>query len=439
MSDRRAIGVGLVLAFCLCVPVSSRGNEPPAAGSVEVEPPLETQTEPSLEPSSDVAAALAVDGRLEDALSVYAELLERNPAEREALFGRARVLGWLGRYDESLSVLDGMLADSPDDVEALVLRARVRGWSERYFDGEADARQALSLAPESVEAHVVLGDLLTWSQRGGEATAAYEEALRIAPDASGAQEGLRRLRGGSLPGEASAHAQRLRADFGLRFDTLDGDRSDWWQEDLHVAFQAQPRLRLYTGLTQTRRFDLHDTQGSVGVSWAGRRGWWLGAGAKFGPDADVVARYVVSVEAAARVVEPVVLKLSYRRSWYAGSVEVDAITPGVEVWLADKAKLLTRYHFTRLSGGRLGHAGSLRAELFPLGKWIPYASVGYGMEAFAPSTVQTARTRARNVSASGGLVWKFREGFGLRLGYAFEELDRTYRRQGLEAGVFGEF
>jgi YaiO family outer membrane protein len=435
MSDPRVIGFAVALFLSLAAPVSSWGDEAASAPSVDIELPLE----PHREPNSDLAAALALEGKLDEALAVYAEVLAENPEQRDAIFGRARVLGWLGRYDESLAVLDGTLADSPDDVEALVLRARVLGWTERYESGEADARHALSLAPDSVEAHIVLGDLLTWSQRGGEAKAEYEEALRIAPDSGEAEEGLRRLLGGSLPGEASPHARRLRADFGLRFDSLDGGSSDWWQEDLHIAFQALPRLRLYTGLTQTRRYDLHDTQASVGVSWAGRDGWWLGAGAVFGPDADVVARYVVSVEAAGRVAEPVVLKISYRRSWYAGSVETDALTPGVEFWLGDKAKLLGRYHFTRLSGGRLGHAGSLRAELFPQGRLIPYAAVGYGTEAFAPSTVQSARTRARNISASGGLVWKFRDGFGLRLGYAFEDLDRTYRRHGLEAGLFGEF
>jgi len=435
MCDTHALGVALALLLSLVAPVASWGDESSAEPSVDVEWPREPQPEPT----ADLAAALALDGKVEEALAVYAELLARNPENRDAIFGRARVLGWLGRYDESLAALDGMLADSPDDVDALVLRARVLGWTERYERGEVDARRALSLAPDSIDAHIVLGDLLTWSQRGGEAKSVYEEALRIAPDSHEAEEGLRRLVGGSLPGEASPHARRLRADFGLRFDSLEGGSSDWWQEDLHVAFQALPRLRLYTGLTQTRRYDLHDTQASVGVSWAGRRGWWLGAGAVFGPDADVVARYVVSVEAAGRVVEPVVLKISYRRSWYAGSVETDALTPGVELWLSDKAKLLGRYHFTRLSGGRLGHAGSLRAEIFPQGRLIPYAAVGYGTEAFAPSTVQSARTRARNVSASGGLVWKFRDGFGLRLGYAFEDLDRTYRRHGLEAGLFGEF
>ena len=178
MCEARAIGTVLALLLSLAVPVSSGADELPPEPGIDIE----SQPDPPPESNSDFAAALALDGKLEEALAVYAEVLERNPGQREATFGRARVLGWLGRYEESLAVLDATLADSPDDVGALVLRARVLGWSERYESGEADARHALSVAPHFVDAYIVLGDLLTWSQRGGEASdheLVPESALRV--------------------------------------------------------------------------------------------------------------------------------------------------------------------------------------------------------------------------------------------------------------------
>ena len=76
---------------------------------------------------------------------------------------------------------------------------------------------------------------------------------------------------------------------------------------------------------------------------------------------------------------------------------------------SEALKLTARYHFTHVSGGRLGHAGSLLAELFPENRWSPYAVLGYGSEAFAPSTVQGARTHARSTTSAAPMQVPFRK------------------------------
>jgi YaiO family outer membrane protein len=384
------------------------------------------------QPSAEHARSLAWEGRLDESLVEYDAVLSTAPEARDARLGRARVLGWLGRHAESLAALEAIHEDQPDDPEALVLHARVLGWTQRYAEAEARARRALVLAPDFVEAQIVLGDVLAWSQQREEAELAYREALRLAPDSREAQEGLRRL-------ETATQLRRARVDFGLRFDSLDGNRGDWWREALQLAFRAHPRTSLFAGVTHYRRYDEHDAQGNLGVALAAPGGWWLGADATLGPKAKVVARYAFGFELARRLHERAMLQLRYRHSWYVDDVETDTFVPGVELRPIESLVLAARYHFTHVSGGHLGHAGSLRAELFPEDRWSAYAVLGYGSEAFAPSTVQSARTHARTISAAAGLVWRPGESLGLRLGYAFQDLEGTYQRHGIESGVQVEF
>ena len=424
MSDRRAtLALAAALAaVALFAAPATRGEAPPR-DAVDV----------------DRAAVLAVEGRREEALALYDEVLVRTPAHREARRGRARVLGWLGRHDEALADLDALLADDPDDLASRLLRARVLGWSGRGAEAEAEARRAIARAPDSVDAWVLLGTLLTWDQRSEEAGAAFAQALALDADAAEAREGLRRLGDGNLPGEASPHARLVRVDLGMRYDTLDGGRSDWWEEGAHGAVQLSRRVRLHLGAAQTRRFREDDTQGTVGLSWASGTGWWVGGGGFFAPGSKVVARQGFSLEVARRIAELTTLQLTYRRSWYPGGVETDAASVALDFWSTSLAKVVGRYHFTRLTGGRQGHAGSLRAEFLLDSDIVPYLGGTLGHEAFAPSTVQSARTRARIASLSAGVVWKLRPGLGIRLGYAFEDLDDTYTRHGLESGLFAEF
>jgi YaiO family outer membrane protein len=285
----------------------------------------------------------------------------------------------------------------------------------------------------------VLGDVLSWSERDAEARRAYQTALELSPDSPEAFEGLRRLRERNRRSEQTPLPRDVRLDLGLRYDSLEGDASDSWQEDAHVSFQALRRLRLYAGGTQFRRYGEDDTQGTLGASWAGEGGWWLGAGATLGPGADVVARYAISAELARRLGERVVFQVRYRRAGYRGDVQTDAVSPGFEWRPGAAARLLAHYHFTHVTGNRFGHAGSLHLELLPDGPLSPYLAGALGSEAFAPSTVQGARSRARTASAAAGLRYAFECGLGLRLGYAFEDLDETYRRHGLVTGLFVDF
>ena len=443
MCDRRARALALVSALALWLGA-------PAAGHAE-------------EPSIERARALSRSDRFDAALAEYDALLADAPDSRDARLERARVLAWAGRHAESLAALDELQEVHPEDPEAMVLQARVLGWSQRHDEAEARARAALALVPDSAEAHLVLGDVLAWAEHGEDALSAYAEAQRLLPadprprigegrvlaargrdeeataafeaaqlldpESIEARQGLRRLR-------STAPERRARIDVGLQYDALDGDRSDWWREDVAIALEVRPRTTLFAGATYYRRYDIDDVQGSLGLAWAAPRDWWLGAGVTLGPENDVVARYAFSVDLARRLHESAILQLRYRRSWYVDDVETDAFSPGLELWPVEDVKLEARYQLTHVSGGHFGHSGSLRAELFPESRLTPYAAVAYGTEAFAPSTVQGAREEARSVSTTAGFLLRHPAGFGLRLGYAFQDLDHTYQRHGLVTGIW---
>jgi len=133
------------------------------------------------------------EGRLEDALRLYDEVLGADKSNTGALYNKGMVLMELGRPKEAEAVLWDVLEASPEHA----LAAKALG---EYYIGKNQYKSALATLAPVVEARPEYADLqylagFSCEQLGRPepAVAYYRGALTYNPDLAGAREGLSRL------------------------------------------------------------------------------------------------------------------------------------------------------------------------------------------------------------------------------------------------------
>lgn len=127
-------------------------------------------------------AALHQQGRLQEALSIYWQVLRQAPGHIDANQLLAVALHQGGRHAEAEGPLRAALALRPHHPVfhlnlSEILRALGRG-----DEAEAHLRQALALKPDYADAHYNLGNLLRERERHEEALRHYQQAVALAPE-----------------------------------------------------------------------------------------------------------------------------------------------------------------------------------------------------------------------------------------------------------------
>jgi YaiO family outer membrane protein len=412
------------------------------------------------------ARALVRAGTLEAAAAAYTRVLEARPGDLEARVERGRVLGWLGRYAEALADFERVLAVTPRDVDARVGKARLLAYQKRYAEAEAELGRTLAEDQSAVEAHLALGDVLGWQQRFAEAARAYAAARTLAPRDPQPVLGLARLRywQEDLPGAAALYREalaldpgnadasealqriaatppprRFRLDLGGQWATLSSGLSDWYQATARLAVRPWRTTTLFAGVDQFRRFDRDDTQLTLGGTQNLPGDVTLSAAFTYGIDVAVVARQVYEVEAGYRLTRWATPLLAYRHSNYPGGVSADIVTPGVEVVWAPWVAVRARYYYAHSSGAGDGSAGAVQVTARPEGPLSVYVGGAYGRETFLAGTVVEAAQAVDVATVTAGVIWRFAEGRGVRLDYAYEDRKTSYVKHSLGTGFFFEF
>ena len=113
-------------------------------------PPIQTDREAKIE----YARALAWNGQLGDAESMYAQLASTGNANAKK--GLARVIGWRGDLDRSEETWRQVLVTDPNDVEALTGLAQVLSWQGRQGDAESALQHALRTNPSYGDARALM-------------------------------------------------------------------------------------------------------------------------------------------------------------------------------------------------------------------------------------------------------------------------------------------
>ncbi len=114
------------------------------------------------------AKALEDQGKQDEALAIYREVLEKEPSHAGTLLAMGRLL--MARDDgEGVNFLERVPLATPERNEAdqLIARQRLR---EGVGEDESTLRGALEVNPNNLEARIKLGSVLAASER-------YEEAL----------------------------------------------------------------------------------------------------------------------------------------------------------------------------------------------------------------------------------------------------------------------
>ena len=134
-----------------------------------------------------LARLLAGSGRPREALEQYVELIRFRPERDDFRLGRAALLLTTGEIDAAMPELRRISAEHPDHAEAHYQLGRALALSGDYPAAQASLRRSLELDPRQHPAWIYLGIA---QANGGDYTAAvesYRRAVAIQPDSREAQ------------------------------------------------------------------------------------------------------------------------------------------------------------------------------------------------------------------------------------------------------------
>lgn len=121
-------------------------------------------------------------GQYAISVELFDKALKIKPDSAEALGNRGVALEALERFDEALASYDKALTIKPDYVMALSNRGNVLDALKRYDEALASCDKALTINPDHADAHCNRGVALEALKRYDEALASYDRALEIKPD-----------------------------------------------------------------------------------------------------------------------------------------------------------------------------------------------------------------------------------------------------------------
>ena len=140
-----------------------------------------------------------------------------------------------GRLDEAIDVFEQLLRDSPNDPAAMSNLGNVLRMNGRLEEAAVHLREAVRLSPDDAEGHYNLGIVHRDQRLLEEAVACYQEALRLKPDHADALNNL---------GLALTDLDRLEEAI-VQFEKALRLRPDHpgFHNNLGIVFQFQGRLK----------------------------------------------------------------------------------------------------------------------------------------------------------------------------------------------------
>lgn len=99
----------------------------------------------------------------------------------------ARQLASDGRRDDAIAAYNDMLVQHPGNTDVLLARGRTYAWMNNWPAAERDLMGVTQASPEYADAWSALGDMYLWSDRPEQAVAAYDRWVALRPDDASAQ------------------------------------------------------------------------------------------------------------------------------------------------------------------------------------------------------------------------------------------------------------
>jgi tetratricopeptide (TPR) repeat protein len=118
-------------------------------------------------------------GRLEDALSCFVEILERQPQKSEVWFNLGVILYDLGKLEEAIAAFDRAVAIKPNFYQAWINRGVALKKLGRTQEALASLNQALQIQPHNPKAWMNRGNVLLHLGKTDRAIACYNRAREL--------------------------------------------------------------------------------------------------------------------------------------------------------------------------------------------------------------------------------------------------------------------
>ncbi len=168
------------------------------------------------------ADSLITQGRIEEAIGQYRELVQSQPSHFDGRNKLGYALMQVGRSQEALAAIRSAIELQPRNPEAHNNLGLALMQAGRHEDGVASLQHAVELKPDYAEAHYNLAHAFIAVGRPSEAVGQFREALRVRPDWTPALASLawvEATEAGAVrnPGEAVSVASRA-ADLSGRRD-----------------------------------------------------------------------------------------------------------------------------------------------------------------------------------------------------------------------------
>ena len=144
-----------------------------------------------------VGLGLAMNGKLDDAISHFRKALLYDPDHANARSNLGYALALQGRLDEAIGQCEQVLRRSPHHPKANNILGFALLKQGRWDEAVAHLRESLQYEPNNAEAHFNLGQALAAMGQRDEAIAHFKETLRLNPNHRDAREQLKKLESAS--------------------------------------------------------------------------------------------------------------------------------------------------------------------------------------------------------------------------------------------------
>lgn len=342
--------------------------------------------------------------KLPQAEAAFAEVVQQNPSDVEALAELATVQGWQDRHAEAAASWRRALALKPDAIDLRIGLARLLYWSGQRGEALAELERALDAQPEHYDALLLRGDVLIAENDRTGARASYERATKLPPGNDD-----RDLAG--LIARTAAPL-RWRLDSGYAYERYNNARGTESGAYLQAGRTLGDRFNAYVRWDRLDQFDSTDNRYLLGAYFSPTPSWLISAEAGGTPDADFRPR-----QQAQTTVEwlrqgrwqPL---LGYRYFGYAFG-EVHTLTPGVRIPGLGPGDFELRYAWSRNTDESKAAVASARYG-WTAGRFGRYIAIYDGEEALPP------QAEANFTSYAAGCVLNLGRNWATRIDYAYE-------------------
>ncbi len=268
-------------------------------------------------PALSVADQFHPTPQVSDAGSESAEMiglrsrLADEPTDVTARATLARLLSQDGRYDEALGEYEQLIAAYPNDVDHSLARAQVLSWMGQDREALNELERAKNLAPDYEDVWRLQFALL-----GRQHDAASESALIVLRDDAIAR--FPEATWTTAPGSVKSIEWELTV--GAAYEQLSKDLPDWNNQYVQLDWIRNSDERYFGRIARDARFDSSDQQFALGGNWRVLQDWNWGAEINASPSADFQPESGFALHAGRSLGRDWIADASFRQRRYTNAI-----------------------------------------------------------------------------------------------------------------------